>query len=408
MFPLGVFLLAVFPAEMRQGGVMSNAFYLSLRSLWWSRGRATTIVLCLALTLWLPLTVRRVMNQFRDEIVSRAEVTPLIIGAKGSRIDLALHALYFESAAPDETTMAEVQYVQGSGYAKAIPLHVRYRTQRKNGAEGAPIVGTTSDYFSFRQLSIGEGQGLEIYGDCVVGANVAERMALKVADQLLSAPKNAFNLVGDYPLKLNVKGILKRSRSPDDDAVFVHLDTAWIIDGIGHGHVAVENEEQEGLGTILPYTEITKDNLDSFHFHGNRSEYPLSAVIAVPDSRRNQTLLLGRYASVRTQEAQCLKPLEVVQSLLSIVFRVEQLVWISSVLATLVTAALVSLVVVLSIRLRSAEMQTLAKIGCSRATMVAIVGTEILMMVFAGIVLAVVASVVTNVVIADSLRSLVF
>lgn len=387
---------------------MMNAFYLATKSLWWSRGRAITIILCLALTLWLPLTVRTVMKQFSDEIIQRAETTPLIIGAKGSQIDLALHALYFESAAPDETLMEEVTYVSDSGYATAIPMHLRYRTQRKNGAAGAPIVGTTVDYFQFRKLSLQAGQGLQIYGDCVVGRNVADRMQLIVGDQLLSAPRNAFNLVGDYPLKLNVKGILNRSRSPDDDAVFVHLDTTWIIDGIGHGHVAVENEEKEGLGTILPYTEITSSNIDSFHFHGDRSQFPISAVIAVPDSTKNRTLLLGRYASVRTEQAQCLKPTAVVRSLLSIVFRVEQLVWLSSVLATCVTAALVSLVVLLSIRLRAAEMQTLAKIGCSKGTLIAIVGTEIGLMVLAGITVAVVASVATNLLIADSLRSLLF
>ncbi len=387
---------------------MLNALYLATKSLWWARGRAITIILCLALTLWLPLTVRTVMQQFSDEIIQRAEVTPLIIGAKGSQIDLALHALYFESAAPDETQMAEVTYVRDSGYATAIPLHLRYRTQRKNGAEGAPIVGTTIDYFQFRKLSLQSGQGLQIYGDCVVGQNVAKRMQLTVGDQLLSAPRNTFNLVGDYPLKLNVKGILNRSRSPDDDAVFVHVDTTWIIDGIGHGHVAVENEEKEGLGTILPYTEITAGNIDSFHFHGDRNQFPVSAVIAVPDSKKNQTLLLGRYASVRTEQAQCLKPTTVVQNLLSIVFRVEQLVWISSVLATLVTAALMSLVVLLSIRLRAAEMQTLAKIGCSKVTLVAIVGTEIGLMIFAGIAVAVAASWATNLLIADSLRSLMF
>ena len=387
---------------------MLNALYLATKSLWWARGRAITIILCLALTLWLPLTVRTVMQQFSDEIIQRAEVTPLIIGAKGSQIDLALHALYFESAAPDETQMAEVTYVRDSGYATAIPLHLRYRTQRKNGAEGAPIVGTTVDYFQFRKLSLQSGQGLQIYGDCVVGQNVADRMQLTVGDQLLSAPRNTFNLVGDYPLKLNIKGILNRSRSPDDDAVFVHLDTTWIIDGIGHGHVAVENEEKEGLGTILPYTEITTSNIDSFHFHGDRDQFPVSAVIAVPDSTRNQTLLLGRYASVRTEQAQCLKPTAVVQSLLSIVFRVEQLVWISSILATFVTTALVSLVVLLSIRLRSGEMQTLAKIGCSKGTLVAIVGTEIGLMIFAGITVAVAASWATNLLIADSLRSLMF
>ena len=75
----------------------ASALYLALRSLLWFRGRAITIVCCLALTLWLPVTVRLLLNQFRSEIVKRADATPLIIGSRGSQIDLALHALYFDS-----------------------------------------------------------------------------------------------------------------------------------------------------------------------------------------------------------------------------------------------------------------------------------------------------------------------
>ena len=94
---------------------MKNAFYLALRSLRWYRGRAVIIVLCLALTLWLPITVRLLLGQFRTEIIARANSTPLVIGARGSRIDLALQALYFDTVAPDQTTMAEANYVQESG-----------------------------------------------------------------------------------------------------------------------------------------------------------------------------------------------------------------------------------------------------------------------------------------------------
>ena len=399
----------------------SNALYLATRSLLWFRGRAITIVCCLALTLWLPVTVRLLLNQFRAEIVKRADATPLIIGSRGSQIDLALHALYFESVSPETTTMSEAAYVQDSGFATPIPLHIAYQTQSTNNVDGVPIVGTTFEYFEFRQLSLSSGEGLAILGDCVLGSNVARKTNLKPGDHILSAPKNAFNLAGDYPLRMNIVGVLNPAHSPDDDAVFVDIKTAWIIDGIGHGHqdLTASDVDQDILlhksdksvtasAAVLPYTQITEKNVDSFHFHGDESTFPVSAIIAVPNSRKEQTLLLGRYASDRSEAAQCVKPSKVVSDLLSIVFRVEQLIWMSSLLSAIVTALLLGLVLLLSIRLREAEMRTMHKLGCSRFTIVTLVGTEIAILSLIGLALALTLAWLTQIVAADWLRSLVF
>ncbi|MEZ6122449.1 MAG: hypothetical protein R3C49_04650 [Planctomycetaceae bacterium] len=400
---------------------MNGPLYLALRSLWWFRGRAFTIVLCLALTLWLPITIRLLLNGFRAEITARAESTPLVIGARGSRIDLALNALYFDTAPPETTTMAEADYVQESGFATAIPVHVRYRTQNVNNARSAAIVGTTLEYFEFRRLGIGQGQGLAMLGDCVIGCRVAEQMQLKPGDHLLSAPKNAFNLAGDYPLKMNITGILAPSHSPDDHVVFVDVKTAWIIDGIGHGHQSLQHETSDdgrilnrtddnitASAAVLPYTEITRENLHSFHFHGDEKDFPVSAVIAVPNSRRDQTLLLGRYTSVRNDRALCVKPADVIQDLLQIVFRVEQIVWLASLLATVVTALLLTLVLVLSVRLRAAELQTMFKLGCSRWTVATLIGTEIGLLIIAGLTVAGIAAWISQSLLADRLQAWLF
>jgi putative ABC transport system permease protein len=298
---------------------MKHILYLAFRSLQWYRGRGLTIVLCLALTLWLPITLRLVLNQFQADISLRADSTPLIIGARGSRVDLTLHALYFQSAPPALTTLAEAEYVNNSGFAAAIPLHIRYETQGVDGSAGAPIVGTSPEYFDFRKLKVDQGRPFSLLGECVVGAQAAEMLQLTPGDSILSAPRNAFNLAGDYPLKLNVVGVLAPSHSADDNVVFTDVHTAWVIDGIGHGHQSVTPDTDPSLllqgdgeavtanAGVLPYTEITPENIDSFHFHGESANFPISAIIAVPYSDKDRILLLGRYVSVRP-DSQCLKP----------------------------------------------------------------------------------------------------
>ena len=148
---------------------MKNALFLAWKSLRWHRGRSLTIIVSLAITVWLPVTVRLVLDQFRREISARAESTPLVVGARGSRIDLALHALYFDSLPPAGTTMAEVAQINDSALGIAIPLHVRYRTQSRPGINGAAIVGTSPEYFEFRHLQVEHGEMLSLLGDCLIG-----------------------------------------------------------------------------------------------------------------------------------------------------------------------------------------------------------------------------------------------
>lgn len=399
---------------------MKNALYLAWRSLLWHRGRSLTILLSLAITIWLPVTVRLVLDQFRQEISLRAKATPLVLGARGSRIDLALHAMYFNATPPADTTMAEVESINNSSLGVAIPLHVRYRTQSRPGIEGVVIVGTAPEYFEFRNLHVTSGRMITLLGECLAGSNVAASMKLQPGDSLLSAPRNAFNLAGDYPLKMNVVGVLAPSHSPDDDAIFTDVRTTWVIDGIGHGHQVMDTQTDPNLllkndqsgsviasAAVLPYTEITAANIDSFHFHGDPATFPLTSVIVVPTSEKSRTQILGRYASSQST-SQCLKPPDVIDELLSIVFRIEQLAWVCSIAAGIVTCLLLGLVVNLSMRLRTAEMQTMFRLGCSRTTIAMLHGSEIALLLTSALVLASGAALMTRQFGAEVLQSQLF
>jgi putative ABC transport system permease protein len=257
---------------------MSGTFLLARRHLWHHRWRSVVLVACLTLTFLLPIGLRIFTSEFEARLSARAETTPLVVGAAGSEFDLVLHALYFKGQPSRETTISEANRISDGGLAQAIPMLVRFK------AEGRPIVGTTADYLSFRKLSIANGHSWNCRGDCLVGANVAENLSLEPGDGLMTEPENLFDLEGSLPLRMRVSGVLTETSSPDDDAVFVDIDTAWIIAGIGHGHAsskkrsptknATDSEEPGGADkpehdpSVVEYTEITKENADSFHFHG--------------------------------------------------------------------------------------------------------------------------------------------
>ena len=134
---------------------------------------------------------------------------------------------------------------------------------------------------------------------------------------------------------MQVAGVLKARHTPDDRAVFVDVKTAWVIEGLGHGHedVAAARDPQVVLrevdgklvasAKIVQYTEITPDNMDSFHFHGDTGQFPLTSVIAVPHDDKSATLLMGRYLP-ETGPFQLIRPLGVVQALLQNVFKIQR------------------------------------------------------------------------------------
>jgi putative ABC transport system permease protein len=288
--------------------------------------------------------------------------------------------------------MQAVDRIWDSELALPIPLHTRFN------ARGYPIVGTTLDYFDFRELDVESGRHLAVLGECVVGARVARELKLKPSDSLVSSPESLFDLAGVYPLKMKVVGVLEKAHTSDDLAVFVDLKTAWVIQGLGHGHqdvtlltdpsLVLKRSESNVAATakLYHYTEISDKNIDSFHFHGNTDSYPITAVIAVPDDEKSGTILQGRYMA-KEETQQILRPDEVIDGLLQNIFRIKNVLDAVVSVVALATILAIVLVFALSLRLREREIQTIFKIGCSRLTIVKLLSAEILIIVAASSVM---------------------
>ena len=353
------------------------------------------MVACIFLTVFLPIALAILLGEFNEKIVDRSQSTPMVLGAKGSGLDLTLQSLYFRQRTPDtipfgklaETASVEID---GSPLVTVVPIHSRFT------AQGFPVVGTDLRYFDFRELEIAKGDSLTLLGDCVLGHNVARQLGLALGDQLLTDKENSVSMTGDYPLKMNVRGILARANSPDDNAVFVGLKTAWVIEGLGHGHQSLENETDNNLvirrggkvearASVQPFIEINESNIDSYHFHGDPDEFPISALIAFAADKKRETLFMARYLGSGGKqvddELQLVRPIEEVSRLMEMVFRVKQLFFANALLVSISTVLLLVLVVLLSMRLRAGEMETMFKLGCSRGT-IALLQLGELMFVF--------------------------
>jgi putative ABC transport system permease protein len=304
---------------------MIDSLYLAWQYIRFNKVKTIILVASITLIAVLPLMLEVLLAESERQLLSRAQSTPLLIGAKGSSLDLSMNSLYFDDEVPELMTMEAADRVYDTELALPIPLYVRFH------ASGFPVVGTSFDYFDFRRLEIANGQPLTMLGDCVLGAKVAARLGLAPGDSLVTSPENLFDLAGVYPLKMKVVGVLEPNHSADDLAVFVDLKTSWIIQGLGHGHEDVTRTRDSSVilkrtdgnvaanAKLFHYTEITEDNLEGFHFHGDTSIYPVTAVIAVPHDEKSGTLLRGRYLD-KEETQQIVEPAEVIDGLLQNIF----------------------------------------------------------------------------------------
>jgi putative ABC transport system permease protein len=371
---------------------MKHILYLAWRYVRFNRGKTLLLVGSISLILFLPAGLHVLVEQGGETLTARAQATPLLLGPMGSAADIMLSSLYFKEPTLEPLTFAQVGRIDGTGLARGIPLHMRYTVEEQR------IVGTTLDYFDFRELVMAQGRQITLLGECVLGAEVAEVLNVNVGEAVISTPAGAFDVAGTFPLKMPVVGILKPTGSADDQAVFVDLKTAWVISGLAHGHMDVTQPEaasgvlkrEEGNvvanASVLSYTEITPENIDSFHFHGDPERFPVDAVIAVPRDRKSGILLRGRYQN--ETGVQMLVPLTVIQDLLDTVFVVRDYVVLAGVGVAGAAFIIMTLVFALSIRLRKREIETIRKIGGARQRLAAILCTEIAMVVGTGIGLA--------------------
>ncbi|MDX2456955.1 MAG: hypothetical protein QNL87_05555 [Gammaproteobacteria bacterium] len=373
---------------------MIDSLYIAWKYLSFNKARTATLVACVTLIAVLPLALQLLLTESERQLLSRAESTPLLLGAPGSALDLVMNGLYFDDEVPKLISMAAVEAVEASGLATPIPLYVRFKARR------FPIVGTTLDYFDFRALTIAEGRQLAQLGECVVGAEAAARLGITAGDSLLSSPETVFDLAGVYPLNMQVAGILQRSHTPDDLAVFVDIKTAWVVQGLVHGHedvtrpqdasVIIERTEGNVVANarLVEYTEITAENIDSFHFHGAPGDYPLSAVLTVPHGAKAGTILRGRYLDGDTGY-QLVVPETVIDGLLANIFRIKHMLDAVILVVGVATVLALILVFALSLRLRQREIHTVFRIGGSLLTIARLLVAEIAIIVlFSGVLCA--------------------
>lgn len=346
---------------------MTVALWMAWHSVRHAWGRSLLIAACLAIALSLPIGGRVVSERIATSLTTRASAVPLVIGARGSRFDLVFNALYHRKADLDPVPYQTYTDLLGEPDAIAIPVVTRAT------ARGTPVVSASIELFDELDLKLARGRRFAAVGECVLGAQTAASLGLEPGDTITTDATLAYDITQAPTIELRVVGILQPTASPDDDALFTDIETAWLIDGFAHGHQPADTIKDQRLllGTLQDHVvisqaapthqTITADNASDFHLHGSRDDLPLSSILVFPRTDKARTIIASRVSATDTLQA--VRPADVASEVLGFLARARAAADLVGLLLLGVTLTLATLIIALVTRLREAELRTLRDIG---------------------------------------------
>lgn len=205
---------------------MRSLLTLAWASAWHRRFALSLVVLSLALSTFLLLTVERVRHDVRDNFSNAVSGTDLIVGARSGAVQLLLYSV-FRIGQPTQTVeYRTVQALQKDPAVKwVLPISLG-DTHR-----GYPVVATTPAYFEHfrygprRALVMREGQRFEGVFEAVLGAEVAQRLGYTLGQQVvLRHGSGALDNADHDDMPFTVVGILERTGTPVDRSVHIRLE----------------------------------------------------------------------------------------------------------------------------------------------------------------------------------------
>lgn len=203
----------------------------------WNRRFTLGLTLCaIALSVAMLLGVERARIAAREGFSQSVAGTDLIVGARTSPVQLLLYAVFRLGDATHEMRWQSVQAIAANPLvAWSVPLSLG------DSHRGFPVLGTTTGYFEHfryglsRPLALAQGRafagGIEQVFECVIGAEVAERLGYRLGDRVVlshgSGDPERLAQHADKPFI--VVGILARTGTPVDRTLHISLEAMQAI-----------------------------------------------------------------------------------------------------------------------------------------------------------------------------------
>jgi putative ABC transport system permease protein len=206
------------------------------------RDRALTTLLNILL-LGLAVATLVLLLLFSTQIGNRFERdaagVELVVGAKGSPLQLILSSLYQIDAPTGNVPLETVTMLRRNpSVALAVPLALG------DSFRGFRIVGTEPAYLDLYQARLARGAIFAAPGEAVIGAEVARRTGMDLGQQFLGSHGLSSDGAGEHDqAPFMAVGILEPTGSVIDRLIIVSVESVWDAHGIAHGNTDEAHDE---------------------------------------------------------------------------------------------------------------------------------------------------------------------
>lgn len=216
-----------------------NSWRLSWAYLW-SKPLTTLLnllLLGLALsTMTFLLLINHQVSQAFEKDLAGVDV---VVGAKGSPMQLILSGVFQIDVPPGNVALSEVENIKNHPMVdRVIPLSLG------DSFGSYRIVGSTPDYLKIYNATLEKGRMWDTSMQVVLGAKVAEKLKLKIADTFVGQHGLSEGGHSHDKAVYQVVGILKGNQTSLDNLILTSLESVWQVH---EDEIATDEEDQQLL-----------------------------------------------------------------------------------------------------------------------------------------------------------------
>lgn len=200
------------------------------------RDRALTTLLNVVL-LALAVATLAILLLFSTQMTSRferdAQGIDLVVGAKGSPLQLIMSSIYHIDAPTGNVPLESVALLRRDpAVARVVPLAMG------DNFRGYRIVGTEPAYLDIYGAKLAQGRLFAKSGDAVMGATVARETGADLGQRFLGShglgEGEGVTEHDEHPF--TTTGILAPTGTVIDRLILTNIESVWDVHGIGHEH----------------------------------------------------------------------------------------------------------------------------------------------------------------------------
>ena len=218
-----------------------NTFQLSWKNLRYKPLSTLLILVLFSLGVGLISLLLLVENQLRENFEKNLAGVNLVVGAKGSPLQLILSSMYHIDAPTGNINLKEARPFLNPKHPfidQAIPISLG------DNHKGYRLVGTSQEILDLYKAKIGKGKVWERNFEVNIGANVAKELNMKIGDEFKSSHGfvDEVDMKHDHAQAFKVVGILAPTGSVIDQLLLTTTQSFWLV----HEHGEEEHHEEEG------------------------------------------------------------------------------------------------------------------------------------------------------------------